>query len=90
MQKNEQTPLSPHHITLKDRKDLFLTGVNEVVSATESAINLKTSHGALTIMGSKLKIKNLNDTAKELTIDGEVSEIKYGGGKKRFLEKCFR
>lgn len=90
MQKPEQSSIVAHTLSLKDRTELFITGILEVISATESLVNLKSSHGPITITGSKLKIKNLNAGSKELSIEGEVSEIKYNNGKKRFLEKCFK
>lgn len=89
MQKNEQNIQEPHMVTLKNKKDLFLSGILEVLSATESEINLKTTQGPLIIYGSKLKIKNLSEEQKELSVDGDIHEIKYNS-KKRFLEKCFR
>ena len=87
--KNETTNL-PHDITLKSRKNLYITGVLEVVSVTSTNINLKTNSGPLSIIGSDLKIKNLSQDQKEVSIDGEVDEIKYLKKKKKLFEKVFK
>ena len=91
LKNNEQSNQTlPHSLSLNNRESLNLSGVLEVISATENTINIKSSYGHITINGTKLKIKNLNEAEKELQIQGMVTEIKYNNGKKRFLEKCFK
>lgn len=79
-----------HSISLTNRQNITLTGVIEVVSATEAIVILKTTCGPLTITGSSLKIENLNNSTKELSLKGEATEIKYAKGKKSFLKKMFK
>lgn len=92
MIKASEQPIQPvsHSISLINREDLSVSGVLEVLSATENSINIKSSYGPITITGTKLKIKNLNETSKEVQLQGHILEIKYNNGKKRFLEKCFK
>ena len=87
MIKTSEQPIQPvpHSISLINREDLNISGVLEVLSATENSINIKSSYGLITITGTKLKIKNLNETSKEVQIQGQILEIKYNNGKKRFL-----
>lgn len=80
----------PHDIELHARKNLHITGVEEVTSATTSLINLKTNGGALSILGSDMKIKNLNHAEQEVSIEGNIDELKYGSKKKKFFEKVFK
>lgn len=80
----------PHDIELRSRKNLHITGVEEVTSATTTLINLKTCGGALSILGSDMKIKNLNHAEKEISIEGNIDELKYGSKKKKLFEKVFK
>lgn len=82
--------LLPHDLELKSRKDLHITGIIEVISATTGAISLKTNAGPMTILGNTLKIKNLNNTEKHIDIEGEINEIKYSQKKKKILQKVFK
>lgn len=88
--KKEQKPVLAHDIILKDRKDLKLSGIQEVLSVTTNAINLQTNGGPLAISGSNLKIKNLSQDQKEVEIEGEIDEIKYCKRKRKFFEKVFK
>lgn len=80
----------PHDLELKNRKDLHMTAINEVVSATTTAIHLKSVVGLITIIGNNLKIKNLNHSDKFIDIEGEINEIKYNQKKKKILQKVFK
>ena len=93
MEKKERnssdTPLS-HLLELSNRKSLHISGVLEVIAATDKMINLSTNAGPLMINGSDLKIKNLNNADKKIEINGEINELKYSDRKKKFLEKVFK
>lgn len=88
--KKENSMSLPHDIELKSRKNLHITGVIEVVSVTSTNITLKTNGGPLVIVGIDLKIKNLSQDQKEVSIDGEIDEIKYSKKKKKLFEKVFK
>lgn len=80
----------PHDIELRSRKNLHITGVEEVTSATTSLISLKTNGGVLSVLGSDMKIKNLNHAEQEVSIEGNIDELKYGSKKKKFFDKVFK
>lgn len=82
--------LLPHHLELIDRKTLHITGILEVLNATESIINTKSSLGKLQITGSSLKIKNLSRETNEVDIEGEINEIKYNNTNKKIFQKLFK
>ena len=80
----------PHEINLNNRTDLKITGIIEVISATNLQVFAKTSAGDLLVCGENLKILNLNNQDKTLEIQGIINEIKYTQKKKKFLEKVFK
>ena len=85
-----QTTTLPHEISMKNRTDLKISGVLEVISATNLNVSLKTSTGGLLISGENLKILNLNNQDKTLDVQGVVNELKYDQKKKKILEKLFK
>lgn len=72
----EQIPL-PHKVTLSDRKKLTVTGVSEVVSFEETAVQVETSQGSLMVHGSGLRLKNLSPESGQLEITGTVEALVY-------------
>lgn len=70
-----------HSFTLEDRKELSLSGVNEVLSFSENSVSLNTTRGALLVQGKKLNIGRLNTDTGELFVTGEISLLKYSKSK---------
>lgn len=89
-QKNQLSTLLNHNLELISRKKLHITGVNEVISATDKLISLKTECGPLSITGTDLKIINLFNVDKKVDVEGEINEIKYTEKKKKFFDKVFK
>ena len=89
-QTKQQKAPQNNDIILNDRKNLHITGVLEVISATKSLITMKTTGGNLSINGSEMKIKNLLNQQQEVDIEGFINEIKYDAKKKKFFEKVFK
>jgi len=88
--KTQKTNSLPHDLELHSRKSLHITGVIEVLSATATLVTIKTTGGPLSIHGTEMKIKNLNNTQQEVDIEGNINEIKYEVKKKKFFEKVFK
>lgn len=86
--KNPKTTI-PNDIYLKDRKELNLTGVVEVRSATPTHIAAQTELGPLNILGCDLRIILLDEDSKMVQIVGEISEIKYTQ-KKSLFQRIFK
>lgn len=81
----------PHTMALKDRKNLTMTGVTEVVSFDESAVVLRTSMGDLVIQGQQLHLKNLTLEDGQVAVDGHISALIYeeprqGGWLRRLMQ----
>ncbi len=67
----------PHGVAMKDRKQLTLTGVTEVVSFDESAVVLHTSMGTLVIQGQQLQLKNLTLEGGQVAVEGSIDALHY-------------
>ena len=63
----------PHRLELKERKELTVTGVTEVVSFDEEAVVLKTSLGTLMVHGRGLQLKTLSVNGGQVEVSGTVS-----------------
>ena len=79
----------PNEINIVDRKNINLTGVKEVISATTSQVLIKTELGPIQITGSDLKITSLNEETSTVQITGELQELKYTN-KKSLLQRMFK
>ena len=67
----------PHKLTLNERKNLTMTGVNEVVSFDENMIALRTGLGLLTVQGQELKLKTLSLEGGQVAVEGQISALVY-------------
>lgn len=66
-----------HALTLDRRKNLTMTGVNEVVSFDDAAVVLRTALGTLTVQGRELRLKTLSTDGGQVAVTGEVSALTY-------------
>lgn len=67
----------PHDLRLKDRRELTMTGVTEVVSFSDTAVVLRTGLGTLTVQGQELGLKNLSLEGGQVAVDGTISALIY-------------
>lgn len=80
-----------HDLTLKGRQKLTMTGVTEVVSFDESAVELHTELGTLLVQGQNLQLKTLSADGGQVAVEGKVSLLQYeeprepGGWLRRIL-----
>lgn len=77
MQEENKAIKLPHNIILEDRRDLSISGVNDIDSFDENLVVLFTDMGELTIKGNNLHINKLNVDTGELTMDGEIIALFY-------------
>lgn len=73
----QQELAPPHKLILSERQSLTVTGVSEVVSFEDTAVQLHTSQGCLWIHGQQLRLKNLSPEGGQLAISGTVSALIY-------------
>lgn len=77
----ETTP--NHHLCLKDRKTLELTGVVKIESFDSFEFLIETSLGYLNIIGNELSLVRLDQQQNEVTIRGNIDSISYVSDKKK-------
>jgi len=85
-----------HEIKIDQRENVFVSGVNELISFDEENIIVDTQMDVLIIRGHGLHVTKLNLDNGELEIEGEIYEVRYeqqGVGQKNrasFLKKIFK
>ena len=81
----EATPY--HHVCIKDRKGLELTGVKKIESFDSFEFLIETSLGFLHITGSDLSLVRLDQEQNEVSIKGNIDGISYVSDKKKTYNK---
>lgn len=81
-----------HTLNLENQSKAHITGVYEVITATDKGVVCKLSSNNLQLSGENLRIAKLLPEEKLLIIDGFVHDIKYyeSGAKGSFFKKLFR
>ena len=80
-----------HTITLDNRSKAQITGVLEVITATDKGVLCKLSACMLQITGENLRVEKLSPEEKLLIIVGSFYGIKYSDNVKTgFFKKLFR
>ena len=80
----------PHKLQLRERRQLTVSGVSEVVSFDEGTVVLQTSLGTLIVQGQELQLKALSPEGGQVAVDGNVSSLVYeeprlGGWRQRLF-----
>jgi sporulation protein YabP len=70
-------PDEKHLIKIEERENIYVTGVNEVISFDDETIIADTQLGNLVIRGNDLHISKLNLDTSELEVSGNICELKY-------------
>ena len=81
-------------ISLKNRSELKIYGVSDIISSDENCICLNTADGILTLDGSALRIITINVTGGEMEVEGRIDGISYSENtqtqKSGFFARMFR
>ena len=89
----ERSQNTVHRITLEDREQLVVSGVEEVESFDDSGIVMVTAQGTLVVRGSDLHIEQLSLDGGQLRVEGHVESLTYeddGGQRPGLLSRLFR
>lgn len=78
------------NITIENRKKGMVTGVSKVVSSCETALDLVTAEGGLSITGTELKINKYDIDSGVLVFEGTVNKLQYTAAKTSLLKKMFK
>ena len=85
-----------HKVTMTNRKNCTLTGVNDVLSFDIHEVLLETEQGMLMIKGDDLHVSRLTLDKGEVDVDGKIDSFTYsevsGAGHRgeSLLAKLFR
>ncbi len=85
-----------HSIKMDQRENIFITGVNDVISFDEESAIIDTAMDILVINGQNLHINKLNLEDGQVSMDGQISGLHYeqagafGKNKSSFLSKIFK
>lgn len=82
-----------HNITLKDRSNLIVSGVEHIYSFSDKKVEVKTSAGEMVIEGENLDMSKLSIDEKVINIDGTINAIIYSKERKTqesFFKKVFK
>ena len=74
---DEKISQKPHHLTLSNRNNGLITGVNDVISFDLNAILLETECGMLSIKGHDLHVNRLSVEKGEIEIQGIIDGMVY-------------
>jgi|GEM_PF-1510554 len=90
-----QTSVAPklkhaHTVTLVSRSKVSLTGVENVLGASEEIVNLVTTEGTLSLFGKDLKIQKFSIEEGLLVLAGTIDCIKYAAIKMPLLKRLFK
>lgn len=88
---NLPKPMLNHTITMDNQAKALITGVLEVITATEKGVLCKLSNCMLQITGENLRVEKLSPEEKLLIIIGSIYDVKYSNNTKTGLfKKLFR
>lgn len=80
-----------HSLTLTNRKNLTITGVDKVVSVKPELLQLKSTAGDIAISGQNIEVTKLDVEQHTITLTGKFDNIKYFENTKTpLLKKIFK
>ncbi|MBQ8658748.1 MAG: hypothetical protein IJ506_06400 [Clostridia bacterium] len=84
-----QETTTTHSVTLEQRKNIAVSGVESVIAFSESKITLALIGGEkMHCSGAELKITGFSKTNGTFTASGKIFGVSYGG--KGFASKIFK
>ncbi len=80
-----------HILTLTNRNNLTLTGVEKVISIKPDMVQLNSNNGNVVITGQNIEVTKLDLEQKNLELAGKFDSIKYlDNNKTPFIKKIFK
>ena len=67
------------NIFLYDRQKLEMTGVTDVLSFSDTSLEMSLEDGCIAVDGENLKIESFSSGSGKLLVSGKVSDISYFG-----------
>lgn len=66
-----------HSLAVRDRRDVTVTGVSEVLSFDETLVRLVTSCGLLNLEGEELRVRTLDLGSGTVAVTGRLNGVLY-------------
>lgn len=66
-----------HHVVMEERRQLSISGVEEVESFDETTVVMYTAKGTLVVRGEHLHIEQLSLDGGELKVEGDIDGLVY-------------
>lgn len=66
-----------HHVTMEDRRNLTVSGVEDVERFDDTNIVLSTTQGMLVVSGEGLHIEKLSLDGGDLKVEGKIDALSY-------------
>lgn len=82
-----------HNITLKERSNLVISGVEHIYSFNDNKVEVRTSAGEMVIEGENLDMSKLSIDDKMISISGTINSMVYAKAKKpqeSFFKRIFK
>lgn len=75
--------LSAHTLCMENRKDVKITGVQQVIAYDEYKVILRTEFGKMTIAGRNLVAGQMSTDTGTMELCGEINYIQYHAGRSK-------
>lgn len=79
-----------HTLTMDNCAKCVMSGIEKVVGATASQLELASSCGTILIIGSDLAIGKFDNQTGSLSFAGKINAIKYNEVKTPFFKRLFK
>ena len=77
-------------ILLEGRRKLQMTCVEAVDGFSEQTLKISVKGNKVIITGKNLKITAFSKESGNLSAEGEITDVKYGGEKQPFIKRIFK
>ncbi|HEY8364136.1 MAG TPA: sporulation protein YabP [Haloplasmataceae bacterium] len=94
--KEAQVDLKNHHMMIRNRESLEITGIKKIESLNSEEFVLETILGYMTISGQNLEMNNFSIEKGEVFLTGYVTKVEYydhqdtSKAPKGFFKKLFK
>ena len=89
-QTNIELAVSNHEVKIRDRREIYITGVKKIASFDYEEFLLETTMGMLLLKGSSLEILQLDTHDGNVRIKGKIDSYSYiDNGKNKSKEENF-
>ncbi len=87
MEATEKKTFTESKVTIINRNNLAITGVEKVISANTGVVNLKVTGSPMCIEGQNLYVAKLDIEQGVVVLEGLINGIKYAAPKKQPIFK---